>query len=117
MALRLLDDRRRPTKLTWIAGGTLALLAIGGVATAAGDEPSAVPSMTAAASTPTRETTQPSPTAPTRQAEHAPAAPLAEQVDAELKTAWGVTNFTDGLSGTEGHDPALLNWRISHLED
>lgn len=117
MPIRLLDDRRRPTKLTWIAGGALALLAVGGVATAAGYEPSKVTSITAAASTPTQETNQSSPIAPTRQAEHAPAAPLAEQVDAELKAAWGVTNFTDGLSGTGGHDPALLNWRISHLED
>lgn len=45
------------------------------------------------------------------------AAPIASGVEADLKQQWGVTNFTDGLAGTDGHDPALLNWTISSIED
>jgi hypothetical protein len=44
----------------------------------------------------------------------AAAEPLAATVEAELKSAWGVESFTDGLTGP---DPELLNWYISSIED
>lgn len=119
MAPRLLNENGRPTKLTLIGGSVVILLVIGGIASAFGYEPSttsaglpaaAPSSMTATPDAPTPAESSPESTA-------ASSEPLAPRVEADLKNTWSVTNFTDGLAGEDGHDPALLNWYISQMTD
>lgn len=48
--------------------------------------------------------------------EQSTAAPIASAVEAELKTAWAVENFSDGLTDPS-KDPTQLNWYIADIED
>jgi len=109
---------RRIPRWGWITICVVALIGVSGIARAVGvtsDEPTttaitpepSAPSVSSEPSTSTPPSAPPAPAPPAAQ-------PLAPRVEAYLKDQWGVTSFSDGLSGP---DPRLLNWYIASIKD